>query len=160
MRSGFLNELGLSRKGLTAKNILLGIMLFIIILFIELSIGAVSIATNSNITGNSSVIYQSSPTAPPIWFYVFVSVIAPIIEEITFRGLFVKRLGIIPSAIIFALLHSGYSGSISSLSFIFLLLSAFIFGAVAGYLLKRTKSIYPSIVAHILINTLGSLPFL
>lgn len=160
MRNGFSKELGLSRNLLTVKNVLIGIMIFIIILLFELSIAAVNVATNAQITGNSTVIYQSAPTVPPIWFYIFVSVIAPIIEEITFRGLFVKRIGIVPSAIIFALLHSGYSGSLNSLSFLVLLTAALIFGIIAGYALKKTKSLYPSMIAHIMINTLGSLPFL
>lgn len=160
MRSGFSKELFLSKNGISTKNLLMGIAIFLTIILFELFISSLSVVTNSNITGNSTVVYQNAPAPPPVWFYIFVSVIAPIIEEITFRGLFVKRIGIIPSAVIFALLHSGYAGSINSLSFLTLLSAALIFGIISGYALKKTKSLYPSIVAHILVNTIASIPFL
>lgn len=158
INKGFSKELGLSLNTLTSKNILLGIGIFITLVFftIILSLG-LSYTTTSKITGNTSAIFQNSPAPPPIWFYFFVAVIAPIIEEITFRGLLVKRIGIIPSAIIFGILHSGYYSSINITSFALLITAATVFGILAGYAYKKTNSIYPSIVAHILENSLAVL---
>ncbi|MGC8479182.1 MAG: CPBP family intramembrane glutamic endopeptidase [Candidatus Micrarchaeia archaeon] len=160
MKKGFAKELGLSRSTLTIKNLLLGVMIFLILIFVLIFISLTANYTNTTITGNSSAIFASGPAPPPIWFYFFVAIIAPIIEEITFRGFFIKRIGIIPSAIIFALLHSGYYTSISFLSLLSLLLAAFIFAVVAGIIYKKTNSIYPSIVAHILENSLATISFL
>jgi membrane protease YdiL (CAAX protease family) len=158
MNKGFAKELGLSLHTLTPKNLLLGVGIFITLVFFTIILSSfLSYATNSNITGNTGSIFQNTPAPPPIWFYFFVAIIAPIIEEITFRGLLVKRIGIVPSAIIFGLLHSGYYSSIDLVSFVLLITAATVFGILAGYAYKKTNSIYPSIVAHILENSLAIL---
>ena len=76
--------------------------------------------------------------------------IEPINEEIMFRGFLVPRIGIVASAIIFGLAHYSYMST-----FGVEMLGALIFGLLAGYVFKRTKSIYPGIVAHIIVNTIA-----
>ncbi|MGC8730310.1 MAG: CPBP family intramembrane glutamic endopeptidase [Candidatus Micrarchaeia archaeon] len=87
----------------------------------------------------------------PVYFLIFSFIIAPFTEEILFRGFLVPRLGIILSAIIFAVPHFISYLSISEF------VAAFLFGLAAGYAYKKTGSLYVSILAHMLVNFLAIL---
>ena len=88
-----------------------------------------------------------------LWTYLTVTIIVPITEEIIFRGILYKafrqrwsvRLSIIISSAIFALIHMEFYRFIP-LMFI---------GAVAAYLLEKTKSIYIPIIFHAAINAMS-----
>ena len=71
---------------------------------------------------------------------------APIDEEILFRGFLVPRVGIVVSALLFAVPHLLTYASLSEFA------AAFIFGLLAGYFFRRYKSLYPTILAHALVN--------
>ncbi|MCL5094983.1 MAG: CPBP family intramembrane metalloprotease [Candidatus Marsarchaeota archaeon] len=139
-----IQNLGISRDKLTLKNIFLGLALFIVMLVgVELSLSLFSQITHIPLPTNVKQLLEGYP----IFFYLFTFLIAPINEEIMFRGFLVSRIGIIPSALIFALFHFGYF-SVSEF------IAALIFGLIAGYLFKKTKSLYVSITAHMLLNFL------
>ena len=87
-----------------------------------------------------------------MWFLIFAAVIEPINEEIFFRGFLSTRIGIMPSAIIFGLAHYSYNST-----FGVEVIAAFAFGIISAYVYKRTGSVYPGIIAHILINSLAVL---
>ena len=74
--------------------------------------------------------------------------LAPIGEELLFRGYLQKRVGIILSGLVFAAFHLGY-GSFSEV------LAAFSFSIIAGLEFKKTKNIYACILSHALFNTLA-----
>jgi hypothetical protein len=136
-------NLGLSREMITPKNILIGLSLFVIMLIVEFGISAFSQVTHIALPTN----VQQVLSGLPVYFFVFTFLIAPINEEIFFRGFLVNRIGIIPSALLFALLHFGYA-SISEF------VAALIFGLAAGYVFKKTGSLYATITAHIILNML------
>ncbi len=154
-------NLGLSRKTLTVKNILIGILIFFIILVLELGLELFSSATGIQLPTN----VQQVLGGLPVYFLVFSALIAPINEEILFRGFMVptwwikkqknsKALSIIFilfSALIFGFLHYLSYASISEF------IAAFVFGIIAGYVRNKTQSIYPSIAAHIIVNILAVL---
>lgn len=84
---------------------------------------------------------------------IYVCIIAPVTEEVFFRGALMKifskadqRFGIIASAVFFGLAH----GNLPQ----FLL--AFLMGMFFGHIDMRHNSIVPSVVVHILINTLST----
>jgi len=140
--------LGLKKKGLTKRNIFLGMMLFLAIFLTEVLLNVFQELTHISLPTNVQTLFAGLP----LYFLVFAAFVAPFNEEIFFRGLLVSRLGIVLSALFFSLLHYlNYQASISEF------IAAFIFGLLAGYVFKRTKSLYPSITAHILVNSLAAI---
>lgn len=82
-------------------------------------------------------------------------VAAPLVEEITFRGLVLSRLrrvmpgwlAVLLSALAFGLCH----GQIIWVCY------AFVLGVVFGTMALRSRSIWPSLTAHVLFNGIGQL---
>ena len=138
-------RLGLSLSGITLRNILLGVFVFVIILLLEVATGIISTITNIPISTNVQLLFAGAP----MWFYVFAAVLAPLNEEMLFRGLMVPRVGILISAVLFAVPHVTYDST-----FAVEVIAALIFGIIAGYVYKKTSSLYPSLIAHMLVNML------
>ncbi len=141
--SGIIKSLGLSRDKLNFKYIIIGIVLFAAIMGLDLAFSSIAAYLHISFPTNVKQVFSGMP----LYFLIFSFTVAPIDEEILFRGFLVPRIGVIQSAFLFAILHFGY-GSISEILF------AFIFGLMAGYAFKRTKSLYISIIGHILVNML------
>ena len=139
-----IGQIGLSRKGLTFRNLAMGVSMFLAILVLGIVFDLFSQATGIPLPTNVALVLSGMP----LYFLIFASLIAPFNEEILFRGFLVNRIGILFSALIFAFLHSGYA-SISEL------VAALIFGLLAGFVFRKTKSLYPCILAHILVNVLA-----
>lgn len=80
-------------------------------------------------------------------------VIAPIVEEVIFRGLILSRLrrampgwlAVLLSALIFGLCH----GQAVWMAY------AFVLGVIFGFLALRSGSLWPSLAAHVLFNGIG-----
>lgn len=89
----------------------------------------------------------------PIILILSVSVVAPIYEEIVFRGILLKgmskkmnpTLALVASALFFALVHMNIPQGIN----------AFFLGLVLGFIYLKTGSIYLSIFAHFVNNLLA-----
>ncbi|MGB9732635.1 MAG: lysostaphin resistance A-like protein [Candidatus Micrarchaeales archaeon] len=143
-----LADLGIIQKLGLLSIIGIAIILFLLVLILELSITIASEAFNVKISTNAC----NAITGMPLWFILFVTLVGPFNEELFFRGFMVKRLGIVLSAAFFAVLHAGYGSS-----FGIDIIAAFIFGLVAGYIFKKTNSIYPTLFAHILVNLIAVL---
>ena len=83
--------------------------------------------------------------------FVVVALLAPVVEELTFRGLgftlleqFGRTVAIVLVGLAFGLAH----GLVDGLPLLFL------FGAGLAYLRSRTESVYPGMVVHVLYNSL------
>lgn len=89
----------------------------------------------------------------PIVFILSVAVIAPIYEEVIFRGILLKgmankinpTLALIVSALFFALVHMNIPQGIN----------AFLLGLIIGAIYLNTGSIYLCIFAHFVNNSVG-----
>lgn len=136
-----ISGLGLKTSSLRLRAVAIGIALFVSIFLLQAIFSVFQIVTHIPLPTNVSMALQGMP----IYLLVFAAIIAPIDEEILFRGFLVPRIGIIPSALIFAAFHISYL-SISEF------IAAFIFGLLAGYAFKRTKSLYTTIIGHALVN--------
>ncbi|MGI0100848.1 MAG: lysostaphin resistance A-like protein [Candidatus Micrarchaeaceae archaeon] len=167
--ASIIEEFGLTKKSLTLKMLGVGVLLYISVFVAELVVGLFSAITNIPLPTNVNVLFAGVP----LYFLIFTVLIAPIDEEIFFRGFLISRIssllgsrnsksskngavtstmwfGIVISAAIFAVLHIEY---LSVSEFVLPLF----FGIVAGYVFMRYKSIYPTILAHAIVNLLGVL---
>ncbi len=89
----------------------------------------------------------------PILAMISVCIVAPIYEEIIYRGIILKglsikyndNLAVIVSALLFAVMHMNLHQGIN----------AFFLGLVFGYLYLKTKSLYITIFAHFINNGIG-----
>ncbi|VVB77492.1 CAAX protease self-immunity [uncultured archaeon] len=138
-------RLGLGRAAFTARNLALGVLIFACVLLLELIVTVVSQLTGVSINTNVNVIFAGAP----VWFLIFSCFVAPVSDEALFRGLAVPRLGVVASALIFGVMHASYDSS-----FGIEVIAAVVFGLIAGYVFKKTKSLYPAIGAHVMVNTL------
>lgn len=108
--------------------------------------------TGVNFIGSDDVLFGSSPvaTVPNFVVDIFPLIIfAPIFEELLFRGMIFKnneKLGelfaIVTSGLIFGFWHQQFSHVIF----------ASIVGMFCCYLYLKTKSIFPSMILHFIIN--------
>ncbi|MCL4403613.1 MAG: CPBP family intramembrane metalloprotease [Candidatus Marsarchaeota archaeon] len=137
------SQLGLSKGKARGRFLLIGLLLFAAMFGLEVGIGLFSTYTHITLPTNVMKVLGGMP----MYFYVFSFLVVPFTEETLFRGFLVPRIGIIPAALLFAILHSGYA-SISEFA------AALVFGLLAGYIFKKTKSLYPSVLAHALVNLL------
>jgi membrane protease YdiL (CAAX protease family) len=89
----------------------------------------------------------------PVWFFIVGAILAPLVEEIFFRGFlfqgFRARYGWIPglllSSAIFGLAHLDPVA----------LIPTFILGCLLAYLYQRSNSVWPGVIVHMLVNSLG-----
>ena len=91
----------------------------------------------------------------PVWFFIVGALLAPLIEEIFFRGFLFQGLrarygwvsGMLLSSGIFAVAH------LDPVS----LIPTFILGCVLAYLYHRSNSVWPGVILHVMVNTFGLL---
>jgi hypothetical protein len=80
------------------------------------------------------------------WLGIFiVAILSAFSEEIFFRGYLQERIGLIPAAILFGVVHISYQNIIQ-------IIAPIIFGILLGILLIKTKNLYSSISAHFSFN--------
>ncbi len=83
----------------------------------------------------------------PLHLLLIIIVLGSVGEELTFRGILIKKIGYIPSTLLFGILHIGY-GSIVEV------LGATLIGAILGYYYIRWNRVQPLIIAHLVFNLL------
>lgn len=89
----------------------------------------------------------------PVWFFLVGAVLAPLVEEIFFRGFlfqgFRARYGwvsaMLLSSLIFGVAHLDPAS----------LIPTFVLGNLLAYLYHRTNSVWPGVLLHVLVNTFG-----
>ena len=95
------------------------------------------------------VVDSASGTAATLLLVMMVCVIAPVVEEIMYRGVLLRSfapaqqaVGLLVSAAVFGALH------FQALQF----LGLFIFGSFLGLLVQRTGRLAPAVFAHVAFN--------
>lgn len=97
---------------------------------------------------------EQSVDATPLWANVlFVAILAPILEELVFRGMICKRLlalgegfAVVFSGIFFAMLHGN----------LYQLFYAFTLGCLFGLIYVKTGKVIYTIIYHVFINFIGT----
>ncbi len=148
-----LNKIGI--PGDTKKNIIYAIigLTAIVVTQILTSIVLSSPSAEEDIKQVYDIIKQF-----PTYILIFAVFFAPISEELFFRALLVGKLskrfgttiGIVAPAVLFALVHIGYGSYIQ-------ILVTFFVGIILGYIYKKSNSILPGIIAHMVSNALSIL---
>ncbi|MEB2334543.1 MAG: type II CAAX endopeptidase family protein [Anaerolineaceae bacterium] len=101
-------------------------------------------------TQGEAMMKMFSELKSPVWLFATAVIVAPLVEEIFFRGFlfqgFRQRYGWIAAL----LLSSGIfaAAHLDPVSFI----PTFILGAVLGYVYHRSNSLWPSVILHLLNN--------
>ena len=101
-------------------------------------------------TQGQSILKAIAELESPVWLFLVSVVVAPLVEEIFFRGFlfqgFRQRYGWIPAI----LLSSGIfaAAHLDPLSFI----PTFVLGAALAYVYHRSNSLWPAIILHFLNN--------
>lgn len=133
-----------SLKEYTKKiDLLYGVVLGILIVVV---VGLISrILPQPNSVNNTSLLVQHNTLIAGI----FVVLIAPVLEEILFRGILVNKVGVVLSSILFSVIHIG-SGDLYSI--IYPAIITFIIGSVLGTAYKKTESLLLVILAHSIYN--------
>ncbi len=172
--SGIVESLGLNTEKFNMKLLLYGITIFFVIFLLEIAVTVASSALGIQISTNTGLLLSGAPA----WFLVFATFISPINEEIFFRGFLIKGIahissqlsgtvndfykntgaawtGILLGAFLFGLSHASYDST-----FGIDMLAAGLFGILAGYVYRKTRSLYPSIIAHMLVNLLAVVAFI
>ncbi len=93
--------------------------------------------------------WDASRAAPFIAFFVAVTLLAPAVEELTYRGMGIWLLK--PYGVVLAILTTGLLFGLAHGLVVGLPILAF-FGIVVGWLRVRTDSIYPPIALHAAFN--------
>lgn len=125
------------------RDLLYGLLLGILIVIVA---GLISrILPQPSSANNTSLLVQHNMLIAG----VFVILIAPVLEEILFRGILVDKAGVVLSSILFSVIHIG-SGDLYSI--IYPAIITFIIGSVLGTAYKKTKSLLLVILAHSIYN--------
>jgi len=137
------------KRGRTYWDVILFFFAILIMQFITISLLGVENNSQQEAdlgTNNAITLTQQ------LLFFVAVAIVTPIKEEMIFRGLlyrfFTSKInviaGLIISSIIFGMLHGG------------LAITASLMGLIIALLYRKTNSIYPPIMLHMLWNTFAS----
>jgi uncharacterized protein len=98
--------------------------------------------------------WDSSRAAPFVAFFLAVTLLAPIVEELTYRGLGFSLLA--PYGVVLAIVVTGLLFGLTHGLLIGLPVLAF-FGIVVGWLRAKTDSIYPGMLLHATFNAVALL---
>lgn len=104
------------------------------------------IATEANLNDQAKVVEKVNEFSYEI--ILMAILLAPIGEELLFRGFLAKRFGIIVSALLFGAVHLAYGSY-------FEIIGAVYIGLVLAYIFQKTKSLTPCILIHFLYNLLA-----
>ncbi|MGH3128092.1 MAG: CPBP family glutamic-type intramembrane protease [Gaiellaceae bacterium] len=98
--------------------------------------------------------WDSSRAAPFVAFFLAVTLLAPIVEELTYRGLGFSLLA--PYGVVLAIVVTGSLFGLTHGLLIGLPVLAF-FGIVVGWLRAKTDSVYPGMLLHATFNAVALL---
>jgi hypothetical protein len=86
----------------------------------------------------------------PFPILIFAALVAPISEELFFRGLLTPRIGVVFSSLAFGLSHLAYGSTVE-------VAGTVVVGIILGFAFRMSKSVTPCILAHMAYNSLAVL---
>ena len=89
----------------------------------------------------------------PVWFFLVGAVLAPIVEEMFFRGFlfqgFRQKYGWITAALVSSAIFAAAHLDLVAL------IPTFILGCLLAYVYHRSNSVWPGVILHVLVNAFG-----
>lgn len=143
------------KENLKPSHWLCGLCISISLMMVGSYVSNIILSVFSNILGNiSENPVEQMVDSSPMWVTViFVVIVAPILEELLFRGILCKKLlvlgegyAIIISSAFFALCHGNF----------YQLFYAFALGCFFSFIYVKTGKLIYSILYHMCVNLLGS----
>ena len=151
---GFLvwkNDLKTTLAGIGVPGSIKTTVVYSVIGFGTLILGMMIIGVSLHLLGFTDQVKVADKIKGMPWYILLMAVfIAPICEELLFRGYLVNRCGPIISALAFGLVHAGYGSIVEIVGVTFV-------GIVLAYSFKKSGSITPGIIIHMTYNLLSIL---
>lgn len=135
------------------EDLALGLGLLVFVYFISIINNLVM--TMLGVVTQAETIFEVLNEIDSLAVFILAStVVAPIFEELFFRGFLFKgfrqkygwKIAVVLSALIFSLFH----GQVATL------IPTFLLGSLFAYIHQRTESILPCIIMHFLVNSVGT----
>jgi membrane protease YdiL (CAAX protease family) len=126
-----------------------------------------TVATSNDMTQQIVSAIKTGPWYQGLIFIVCSGVLAPIVEELVFRGVIARSwlrlatsnrgrwLAILGSGSLFASAHFLSAGFSLDPSVILTILITWLLGSVLAWMMDRYDSIWPGVIAHVVYNTAG-----
>ena len=106
-------------------------------------------------TQGSEILELFASLESPVWFFFVGAVLAPIVEEMFFRGFlfqgFRQKYGWITAALLSSAVFAAAHLDLVAL------IPTFILGCVLAYVYHRSNSVWPGVILHFLVNAFGLL---
>lgn len=146
-----LMELGL--QNFESKSIAIGCGLLIAVYAVVMVNNLIMIALG--VITQADVIFELlGQIESPLLFALVTAFAAPFTEELFFRGFIFKgfreRYGWVKALLLSSFIFSLFHGQIATL------IPTFLLGALFAYMYQRTESVFPGMILHFLVNTMGT----
>jgi membrane protease YdiL (CAAX protease family) len=106
-------------------------------------------------TQGSEILELFASLESPVWFFFVGAVLAPIVEEMFFRGFlfqgFRQKYGWITAALLSSAIFAAAHLDLVAL------IPTFILGCLLAYVYHRSNSVWPGVILHFLVNAFGLL---
>ncbi len=146
--------------GLRAKWVDLGWgpLIWLAAIGVQIALGALILFADLPTVSNTDAISNFDGRAAEMWVVIFAAVVmAPVVEELVFRGLLLRSLvkvmrapfAILIQAVVFGVLHLNPEAGIANLGLVVILTGV---GAVLGVAAHKLGRIAPTIIAHAIFN--------
>jgi membrane protease YdiL (CAAX protease family) len=150
----------LGALGVRAKWVDLGWgpLIWLVAIGVQILLGALILVTDLPTVSNTDAISNFDGRTAEMWVVIFAAVVmAPVVEELVFRGLLLRSLvrvmpapfAILIQAVVFGVLHLNPEAGIANLGLVIILTGV---GAVLGVAAHKLGRIAPTIIAHSIFN--------
>ena len=104
-------------------------------------------------TQGSEILELINSLESPVWFFFVGAVLAPIVEEMFFRGFlfqgFRQKYGWVSAALLSSAIFAAAHLDLVAL------IPTFILGCLLAYVYHRSNSVWPGVILHVLVNAMG-----
>ena len=104
-------------------------------------------------TQGSDILELINSLESPVWFFIVGAVLAPIVEEMFFRGFlfqgFRQKYGWVSAALLSSLIFAAAHLDLVAL------IPTFVLGCLLAYVYHRSNSVWPGVILHVLVNAMG-----